>query len=199
MDIDKRNIVAFTAFFFGLLGVILMGAAMGAQKEDCCKGTMPLTGGCATCNLNCSLTSKKWIDYKECCWEVEDNPLLFTMICAVIALGCIITTGVMGECMENCPACCQNCSACLVGFINILGLIFVVIVIVITMQTQSSKSLTACPDPTIGDILDLGGLVTASYIFMALGMIGSCVVAFMSSSCCQPKEDTVDGGGTGKE
>jgi len=199
-QIDKRNIVAITASCLGLLGVILMGAAMGEAKDSCCDGSSTIGDlkDCKACAIACLTDSDGYfVDYEGCCYETSKPPLEASMIMVACVLACILVTAALGEGMERCHACVQNCSACILATINLIGLACMVVVIVLTIQTQKNKenstdmfgvTVKTCPTVSLVKILEVSGLAITALVFSALGQVLSCAVAFMSSSCCQPNE-----------
>lgn len=199
---DKRNIVAITACCLGLLGVILMGAAMGSAKDNCCdhdqNSTVDEVGGCAACGIACyAEPDAYYVDYDKCCYDVGKPPLEASMIFVAVVLGGILVTAALGEGIERCHACIQNCSACLLATINIICLVCTVLSIVFTVHAQKNQeqetdvfgiTVQTCPEVSVVKILEVSGLAITALVFTTLGNVLSCVVAFMSSSCCQPDD-----------
>jgi len=193
MEMDLRNMIAIAGVLFGIIALGISGGAYGKIQnvDECCGGN---TEGCPkvdigsfeiTCATPHSCDDENAIAYEGCCYTFEANAGQTAVIFCAITLGCIIFTGVMGECLENCPACCQNCSACILGFVNILGLAFVGLVIGFSFSSPDSEE--GC-DASLVQATATEGMTWAYLIFLALAQLMSCAVAVMSSSCCQKDE-----------
>lgn len=198
MELTRKRIVSFIGLGLGGLGFILLiaGFASAGSKwddEDCCKGK---TCG-AACELLCGFGSSgdSWFeDSPGCCYGTSDNgppPAIF--IFGAVALGCVIITLLVLECGDKiCCECCQKCTAVILGIINVIGLIFTILLIVALLATTGGSSgATSCKDTTIYSLLGVNGVMVASVVFLAFGVVCSLVTTFIECCC----DDSAEKGG----